>query len=194
MDTTVYKIKFTFIDPVLGSQSGDPEIASNFVAAKTGVERQLDESVPVDLTKTTMFYRDSDGNPCLMNYQVKGALKNAGKVLNGRNFAKVKALRSKVENDLFISTRIVRLHVPEGKGITYCERPLRAETAQGPRVALARSEELPEGTWFEVELEVLPGSDISKEVLLDLLDYLYYEGIGQWRSSGMKGRLIYQLA
>lgn len=127
----------------------------------------------------------------LFDFQVKGFLKNAASVLNGKVYGGVRNLRSKVNNLVFVIPRQIPLILPAGEGIEYLERPLRAETAQGPRVALARSEMLPEGTHFRCGLEVLPG-EIGEEVLRDLLDYGYFMGIGQWRNGGF-GTFRYEL-
>lgn len=70
-------------------------------------------------------------------------------------------------------------------GIHSCQRPLRASTAQGERVALAHSEALPAGTWFDMEVGCLVDSDV--DYVLEWLQYGVLRGIGQWRNSG-KGR------
>ena len=75
--------------------------------------------------------------------------------------------------------------------IEFLERPLRAETAQGPRVALARSEMLPSGTKISCGITVL-GEVISEKALREILDYGYWQGLGQWRNGGW-GRFRYVL-
>lgn len=95
----------------------------------------------------------------------------------------VKALRSKIENLVFVVPRQIPLIVPEGGRIDFLERPLRAETALGPRVAIARSEMLPEGTHLSCGLEVYEGQ-ITEEILRDLLTYGEHKGLGQWRNGG----------
>lgn len=73
----------------------------------------------------------------------------------------------------------------------YLERPIRCETAQGPRVAIARSEMLPAGTTLEFDMEVLDG-ELSEALLRELMDYGYYAGLGQWRGGGC-GRFRYEM-
>jgi hypothetical protein len=75
--------------------------------------------------------------------------------------------------------------------ITYNERPLRAQTPMGERVALARSEMLDAGVHFSCGITVLEDV-IGEEVLRELLDYGYYQGLGQWRGGGY-GQFTYQL-
>ena len=70
-----------------------------------------------------------------------------------------------------------------------CQRPLRAQTAQGERVALAFSDEAPAGTFVEFEIENLGGA--QEGAIVEWLDYGKLRGIGQWRNSG-KGRFEWE--
>ena len=70
-----------------------------------------------------------------------------------------------------------------------CERPLRADTAQGPRVSVCRSETVPAGSVIEFDVAIL-----SKELVPYVeqwFDYGKLRGLGQWRNSG-KGRFEWQ--
>lgn len=195
MKTNTYKLKVIFETPCLGSQP-TRDVATEFIAKKNGFEKLPEDEVellPDALERgTTVFHRLPDGRMCLMNYHLLGFLKEAGKVQNGKVSGGVKNLRSKVSQGIFVSPRYLVLNVPDNHGIDYLERPLRAETAMGPRVALARSEMLPEGTWFTCGLEVMEG-ELSEDVLRDLLDYGWYRGLGQWRNSGAYGTFRYEL-
>lgn len=185
METREFQLKVVFLEGVLGSQPSG-QVASEFLAKKAGYEvLPMDEleSLPEALEKgTTVFHRNGKEEPVLFDYQVKGFIKNAGKVLNGKVKGGIKNLRMKVNDYIFVSPRKIELHMPEGGTIEYLERPLRAETAQGPRVALARSEMLPAGTWFKCGLTVV-GGVLEEEVVRELLDYGYWMGIGQWRNA-----------
>lgn len=64
-----------------------------------------------------------------------------------------------------------------------CTRPLRAETAQGPRVALAASETVPPGTTFQFHMVVL-GDYANTDLLDKVFATLITRGMAQWRSSG----------
>lgn len=194
METTKYRLKIIFTESVLGTQP-QKDIAMEYITSKaldpdTG-ELPIDEleTLPVALEKGTTAFHKLDGVPVYYDYMVKGFLKETGNVFNGlRN---VKNLRSKIENLVYITPRRIALHVPDGSIMTYCERPLRAQTAQGPRTSLARSEELPEGTWFECSIEVFDGP-ISEPLLRDLLSYGERRGFGQWRNGG-HGRFTFEL-
>jgi len=199
MKTIGFRLEVEFLTPVLGSQPANKALASEFIAKRKGLEslpENEDELLPEAVEKgTTVFYRwPKDENiPALLNYQVLGFLKASAQVQNGRVEGGVKALKSKVENNIFVSPRVIPLELPEGGEMDYLERPLRAETMQGPRVTLARSEMLPEGTRFSCGVEILDGGAINEGVLRDLLDYGYYRGLGQWHNSGSYGTFRYTL-
>lgn len=194
MKTQTYHLKITLITPLLGSQS-TRAVATEFIAKKNGFELSEAEAemLPDALERgTTVFHRNQADQPCMMNYQILGFLKASAQVQNGRVTGGVKALRSKVANQVFISPLVLPLKLPEGGMLDYCERPLRAETAMGPRVALVRSEQAPAGTVIECGLEVMEG-EITEDVIRDLLDYGYFRGLGQWRGSGAYGCFRYEL-
>lgn len=193
MKTKSYMLKIVFTTPVLGSQP-TKNVASEFLAKKAGMEEipsdEL-ETLPEVLERgTTVFHRSSKGKFLFYDYQFKGFLKEVGRLFNG--LGEVKALRSKIDNYVFVEPRQIPLHVPDGAELEYLERPLRAETAQGPRVTLARSEMLPVGTWFEIYLDVYTQVPITESMLREMLDYGQRKGIGQWRN-GSYGRFRYDL-
>ena len=185
MNTTVYDVKVTFITPVLGTQP-QKNVASEYLAAKFAENAgQLPDdeidTLPEMVEKGTTVFHRLNGEPILYDYQIKGFIKEAGRIFNGLH--NVKALRSKIDNLVFVTPRQIELHLPDGAKTDYLERPLRAETAQGPRVALARSEMLPEGTWFKIRLEVYDGQ-VTDDLLRDLFTYGCHKGLGQWRNGG----------
>jgi hypothetical protein len=187
-----YKLTMKFITGPLGTQP-QKDVATEYLGNKVAEQNGLPDdelaTLPEELEKGTTAFHKLDGQPIYYDYQIKGFLKDAGKVFNG--LRSVKNLRSKIDNTVFVAPRQIALHLPEGGAITMCERPLRAETAQGPRTALARSEELPAGTWLECHLEVYDGP-ISGDLLRDLLSYGERKGMGQWRNGG-RGRFEYTL-
>ncbi len=69
-----------------------------------------------------------------------------------------------------------------------CQRPLRAATAQGERVALAHSETVPAGSEVSFTVQVFDKSLLP--VIRECLDYGEYHGLAQWRNSG-KGRFVW---
>ena len=73
---------------------------------------------------------------------------------------------------------------------TIMQRPLRARTAQGERVALATSEVVPAGAY--VDLTVVCLDDTLWPWIYELLDYGQFHGLLQWRNSG-KGTFVWEL-
>ncbi len=193
MDTTTYKLKVMFLVGPLGTQP-QKEVATEYITSKVAdANGDLPEdelaTLPEELERGTTAFHKLNGKPIFYDYQVKGFVKDAGQTFNG--LRGVKNLRSKLDNLVFIEPRQIELHLPEGEGITFCERPLRAQTAMGPRVSLARSEQLPDGTWFECRLVVFNGP-ISEPLLRDLFSYGEKKGMGQWRNGG-RGRFMFEL-
>lgn len=184
------KVRIDFFEELLGSASANPEIHSEFIASNApdapsrkeeieaiGVEAEIEKSM-------TVFPRDEEGNPILWDYQIKGFFKNAAKSMNyigGKH--KLTAYKTKIDNLVFVNERKIKLNIP-GE-ISNCQRPLRASTAQGERVALANSESAPAGTWCEFTVKVLV-DDLLTHVI-EWLDYGELNGLGQWHNSG-KGR------
>lgn len=194
MNYETFNLEVIFTESLLGTIPQRP-VAEEFILSKAvgeNGESPEDElrTAPAELERgTTAFHRLEDGSPILYDYAVKGFLKEAGQIFNGLNG--VKALRSKIENLVFVQPRQIRLVVPEGMAIGYCDRPLRAMTAQGPRTALARSEEAPAGTCFRCSLKVYSGP-ITRALLEELLTYGADKGMGQWRNGG-HGRFQFKL-
>lgn len=205
------RVRLTFIEDILGTASGNPALHTEYIASKAPDAETRDAEIAavgaeIVTEKTmTIFPRNEDGDEILWPYQVKGFFKSAQGTLNktvsteGRKaFPYLASFKSIIDNMVFVKatqdgwdtkgTGIV-IHWPEGVEETYdCERPLRAETAQGPRVALAHSEVCPAGSWVEIDI-LVRRDDLMKNVREWLNGGIYY-GIGQWRNSG-KGRLIW---
>ena len=74
--------------------------------------------------------------------------------------------------------------------IGFCQRPLRAQTAQGERVALASSESIPAGATMTFEVKMM--LDSHEKAIREMLDYGKLRGFGQWRNSGC-GRFNYEI-
>lgn len=72
------------------------------------------------------------------------------------------------------------------------ERPLRAETAMGPRVTLTRSDVLNPGTKLVFTLKVIWPDVFTEEVLRQFMERGELVGYGQWRT-GSYGRFTYTM-
>lgn len=110
--------------------------------------------------------------------------------IKGTKSSGVKAYKKKVDNTIFVEPREIPLDL-HGMKISSCQRPLRASTMQGERIALANSEVCPEGTTCEFDVICMVDSD--EEMLKEWLEYGQYKGIGQWRNSG-KDRFTFEIS
>ena len=194
-------VKLTFTEELLGTKSANPDAMREFIASKRpdGVDEEEIEALPEveeELQKsTTVFPRDGDGNPYLLDYQVKGFFKGACGALRrvqgaSNHSVGLKAYKKEIDGLVFTYPRNIELVLPDGGEIGICERPLRAQTQQGERVSLARSETVPAGTTATVTIKMLSGHLIP--LMEEWLDYGALQGMCQWRSSG-KGRFTYEV-
>lgn len=192
-------IHLTFTEDVLGTSSANKELHSEFIASKAPTAKKMEEEIEalgvekVEEKAMTVFPRTEDGAPFLYDYQIKGFFKGTCGFLRkvpGTVASGMKAYKKSLDGLLFITPRRVEFELPEGKGLGDCQRPLRAETPQGERVALAHSETAPAGTEIDFQIQCM-----TKEIrnfAIEALDYGKYTGIGQWRNSGA-GRFEYEI-
>lgn len=183
------RVRCEFFEQILGTAPSDKEVYSNFIGSKAPDAPTREEEIDalgVDAMvekAMTVFPRNADGKPILYDYQIKGFFKNAAKTMNyigGKD--KLTAYKTKIDNLVFIKERMIELQLPAGAEIGNCQRPLRADTAQGPRTALANSECCPSGTVIEFTIMTLV--DELMENVIKWLDYGKLNGIGQWHNSG----------
>ena len=141
----------------------------------------------------TVFPRTDDGEPMLWDYQWKGYFKEACGMLRRADKTeskKLKAYKKEIDGLLFVKPRKIALQIPDGKQMGRCQRPLRAQTAQGERVALSDSETVPAGTTQTFKLDLR-----KKDLLPYVIEWLEYgedHGTGQWRNSG-KGTFLFKM-
>lgn len=189
------KVKITLIEEMLGTKASDPEIYNTFIASKAPTpelakeEMDIAENQPVSAehSGTTIFHK-VDGKPVLWNYMVKGFFKEACSSWNRfdkefrADLDPLKAFRTKIDGCIFITPRILQLTLPPGQEMGVCQRPLRGQTAQGQRISLARSDTVPVGTTWEIDIAIL--SKELKPYVIEWLNYGKFRGFGQWRNSG----------
>lgn len=205
------KFKFTFAEECLGTASGNPALYEEYIISKreptsTGTKQEESASLPPveeEIEKSmTVFSRNADGKPILWDYQIKGFFKDACSSLSrvkgyektgdeGTISSKTAAFKKVIDGTIFVFPRQIELQLPQGGEIGVCQRPLRAQTAQGERIALSISETVPVGTWFECEIALLDPK--TEPLVMELLEYGALRGLGQWRNSG-KGRFTFAKA
>jgi hypothetical protein len=190
------KIRITMQEEMLGTKAANADVFADYIASKhpTGTPQrdELERAEHAEEAGTTVFHRDTDGTPGVYDYQIKGFFKDACGALrnaDGTKSAGLKAYKSRIDGLVFVAPRFIRAMLPAGGKVGVCERPLRADTMQGPRVSVCRSETLPAGTVLEFEVECL--KDDLLPVIEEWLAYGRLRGLGQWRNSG-KGRFTWE--
>lgn len=197
MKTDMRKYRLTFTEPILGTCPAKAAF-EKYVLPKAPVPDDDEtmeelETLPEIGALKTGFHRDVDG-VYLLDYQVKGFFKEAANILketlpNAKTGKKgVKALRSKIDNTVFIFPRYIYLAAGPDGDLT---RSIRAQTPHGPRVAIGVSEYVDAGRSIEIKIDILPGTEIGWDLIEELLDYGAYKGIGQFRN-GSYGRFRWE--
>ncbi len=183
-----YKVKLTFIEPILGTVPKDPEVYAAHIATRAALddEQLAEELATVEKMEEKGWtgFHQVDGKPILYDYVIKGFFKDACGMLRratGTKSSKLTAYKKVIDGLVFIKPRQIALSLNGGK-MDVLERPLRAQTAQGERVCLARSDTCPVGT--SLEFTVLIVGKVKEPLLVEWLDYGVLRGLGQWRSAG----------
>ena len=189
------KVRLTLIDEALGMMPADPKIYEEYIASNSPDAASIAEEIEtigaeavIEKSKT-IFPKLEDGTPFFWDYQIRGFFKDAmGMLRRVKSYkcSKLTAYKKLVDGLIFIKERKIPIHCAGEMGD--CQRPLRADTAQGPRVALAHSETVPEGSWCEFTIQLLDES--LEDAVRECLDYGELRGLAQWRNSG-KGRFTW---
>ena len=191
---TLYTVTLTTTEPLLGTAPLNKELYAEYIASRVNDTDVLDEidSVPDAIEKgTTGFHRDASGAPILYDYVIKGFFKDAAGMLRrveGTKSSKLTSYKKVIDGLVFVRPRTIPLVTSAEVGIL--ERPLRAQTAQGERVALARSEMIATGATITFTLDLL--SDKLEPAIREWLDYGINRGLGQWRNGGY-GTFTYEM-
>ena len=191
------KVRLTFLEPVLGTWPSNENVARDFIASKAPDASTIEDEIAalgadVVADKGMTVFPRANGCPVLYDYQIKGFFKDACGMLTRVKTTKssgLKAYKKIIDGLIFVEPRHILIQT-NGE-IGECQRPLRAPTPQGERVALANSEEIPAGSTIEFEITMLD-EKAHKDIVLEWLDYGRLRGIGQWRNSG-KGRFTYEV-
>jgi len=200
-----FKVRIKLLDEMLGTKPADPEVFATYIASKRPEGPAADEiksAESAEIQGTTGFHK-LNGIPFISDYQIRGFFKEAATALklDKNSFSyDLASPKSKIDLAVFVEPRMIPLTLPSKGALGVCERPLRAETMQGPRVALVRSESVPTDTCLEFTIKCLTPDLTNKtkekvrieDLILEWLDYGYDHGLGQWRNAG-KGRFEYQI-
>ena len=204
------KVRLTLIEGMLGTSPADPDVYGSFIGKNAPNAATLEEEIEAlgveEVTERgrTIFPKTEDGRPFIYDYQIKGFFKDACSMLNRlteveadekgkkkktpkNESGKIVAFKKVIDGMIFPEPREIPINFTGD--IKDCQRPLRAQTAQGERVTLASSDEVPAGATLEFTVKCLDESHIA--AVKEWLDYGELRGLGQWRNSG-KGRFTWE--
>lgn len=206
MKTESMRVRLTFIDSILGGEPGSSELHEDYIQSKIPPDKytpeelerikaeEIEALMDGDEKGKTVFYRNEDGVPCLKNNHILGFFKSACKALRDDKSnlsSKVTAYKTEIDHKVFVyadkSNRAGRFIPIQNAGeVSSCQRPLRAQTAQGERVAIADSEEVGAGSFVEFDVVTLQHDKkpIGNDLVKEWLEYGEFNGLGQWRNSG----------
>lgn len=189
-------VRITFVESVLGTSPANEDVYRDFIGTKAPDAATVDDEVAaigVDAVVEkgkTIFPKFEDGKPFQYDYQIKGFFKDTCGGLRkvpGTKSSKIKAFKKEIDKLVFVTPRCIPIEF-EGS-IGECQRPLRAQTAQGERVSLAISEEIPAGATMTFTVNCFLKEYV--DVVREWLEYGQWSGLGQWRNSG-KGKFIWE--
>lgn len=182
-----YRVTVTFTEPLLGTAPLNRQLYTDYIADSAPSIAAVEEEVmTIDeaMEKGTTGFHRLDGQPIIYDYVVKGFFKDAAGMLRrvkDTQSSKLTAYKKIIDGLVFVKPRQIPLTVVGELSIL--ERPLRAQTAQGERVALSRSEMVAGGSSMEFTVLVLDGV-VTEATLREWLDYGELRGFGQWRNGG----------
>lgn len=194
------KVKVTYIEPILGTTSGDPTIHETFIASKAPDAKSREEEVAAigvdeEIEKSMTVFPKENGIPFVWDYQWRGFFKDTCAALQrmkGEKCAKescgMKAYKKIIDGCIFVTPRRIPFDGFNGQMETL-QRPLRGQTAQGERIALANSEMIHEGVSNTFYIET---PDVYEKAVYEWLDRGEKRGMLQWRNGGY-GRFTYEV-
>lgn len=199
------EVRLTLTEEALGTSSSSKELHKEYIASKAPDARSTEEEVAalgvdaVDEKGRTVFPRmtvgDDDDVPFVYDYQLKGFFKDAAKMLkkvSGSECSKVRAYKQAIDGLIFIDQRKIPWMAEDGTpahvGPT-CERPLRASTPMGERIAISSSETVPAGSHLDFGIILLDKTLLP--MVKECLTYGRLRGLCQWRNSG-KGTFTWE--
>ena len=207
MKTKSLNVTLTLTEPQLGTIPKNREIFATHVATKSlelaGKTRNEIQRTVAEESETiqeaveekgwTGFHQDEKGI-FIYDYMIRGFLKTAATALKDQ-FG-LKNVKSKIDTFVFVFPRRIYFQ-KEGAPVKsvdgVVERPLRAQTMQGPRVTLARSDYMNAGTKLTFEIKVVESAkEFTVEVVKSLFEYGELQGLGQFRN-GSYGRFTVEI-
>ena len=199
VNPTKMNIRIIFITELLGSCPNDPEIYSKFIADKATDKNKATEIADLGVDKAiaegTTKFLNVKGRPALSNHAWLGYIKEKVGFLKGDQqdsaSSEMTSYKKKIDLGLSYLGKYSILVPPKGETTGILQRPLRASTAAGERVALASSVTVPPRTRTRFTL-VMTNESFKTPITEALNMGCYFSGTGQWRGSGKKGRFMWE--
>ena len=208
------RVRCTFIDSILGGEPNNAQLHEDYIQSKIPEdmydpdelkrikEEELTALMEGDEKGKTVFYRNEDGVPCLKNNHIKGFFKSACGALRSDKTtlsSKITSYKKEIDTKVFVfadmTDRSSRMIPIQNYGeIGSCQRPLRAQTMHGERVAIADSEEIEAGAYIEFDVITLINDKkpLGNQIVEEWLQFGEFNGLGQWRNSG-HGAFTYEV-
>ena len=183
------EVQLTLTEDILGSCPSDPYLHENYIASKAPDAWSKEEEIEALGTEAvvekgkTIFSKDENGTPYLYDYQIRGFFKESCNALRTNKeylSSKITAYTKEVDLRIFIKER--RIPFENVTPMYDLQRPLRASTPMGERVALANSEAIRAGATLTFTVKCYNKEDLA--LVREWLDYGEDHGLGQWRSGG----------
>jgi hypothetical protein len=212
MNITRLKVKVTITTPMLGTLPANPDIAEEHAQRAQNDAKALEELEALSGSERfekgmTVFARDEERRCHWWDYQIKGFFKEAmscGVELGDVTRVTKWAVKGAVDKYVQVTPR--RIHLKDKldnyimADLPVLQRPLRADTLQGPRICLASSEQVDEGAYFEFEVALFTGTNPKvKQAVFEPKDIKWCldwagiaVGFGQWRTGGF-GRAVFTM-
>ena len=180
-----YAVTLTLKEEFLGTVSKEKDVYTKFIQNKAPDNGGDDELETLeDIGNVGTGFHMQDGQPLIYDYVIKGYLKDACSMLRrvgDTASSKLTSFKKVIDGLVFPMPRRILINT-NGSELGSLERPLRAQTAKGERIALAKSDTCPIGSTLEFELLILGG--VTQKLLKEWLDYGSLRGLGQWRNAG----------
>lgn len=162
--------------------------AKRFILELTFTEPLLGQRKTSKFDPHSVFYRNENGDPVLLDRHVMGFLKEAAQALD----QVFEGLESTLTRKVFIKPKMAPLLLPPGKTVSVIKRPPHLIKAGGRKLATIEgtSEAAPPGTRLQCSLLVYPG--VKEGTLRTLLNYGELKGLGLGRNQGF-GRFKFKL-
>jgi hypothetical protein len=196
LGSKAYGVTILLETDMLGTWPKNPDIHQDFIQTKypgpiADIANELNEIPPLtaeDDKSGTIFPKDDKGRPIAKGYMAKGNLKANGNAHKDNPEIAIKNIRSKLTNTVFIYPANIHF-VDENDRIVEeidgtFERPLQAQTQQGPRTSLATSEVISAGRRLRFIVIILPHKEIDEAIVHKVLGVGMLMGLGQNRGAG----------